>query len=109
MPKKIRVKRSSKTKATTRTGKTFENRVAEIYRLLGADIVQNVEICQKKVDILATFTLPGSRTSHRVIVECKDEQRAIAQNQRVMQFKGLLDLARSVGEADSASIITRVP
>lgn len=90
-------------------GKTFEQEVADLYRLLGANVVQNIEVCQKKVDILATFSLPGSSTGHRVIVECKDEKRPVKQNQRVMQFAGLLDLARKAGEAESAEIITRIP
>jgi len=89
-------------------GKEFEDRVAGLYRLLGAYIVQNIEVCQKKVDILATFQLPGTTTPHRIIVECKAERTATAQNQRVMQFAGLLDLARKAGEADSAEIVTQV-
>ena len=90
-------------------GAKFEDDVAELYRLLGAHVKQNIMICNKKVDIFATFRLPGSPTEHRVIAECKDEKKATAQNQRVMQFKGLLDTARKSGEADSAEIITRVP
>jgi hypothetical protein len=44
-----------------------------------------------------------------VIVECNDEKRSVAANQRIMAFKGLLDLARNTGVADSAEIVTRVP
>ncbi|MBN1762425.1 MAG: NACHT domain-containing protein [Methanomicrobia archaeon] len=101
--------KTSRGKAAVQKGAKFEDTVAGLYRLLGAEVVQNIEICQKKVDILATFRLPGSPTGHRVIVECKDEKKAVAQNQRVMQFKGLLDTARQTGDADSAEIITRVP
>ena len=101
--------RTSKGKASVEKGAKFEDTVADVYRLLGADVIPNIEICQKKVDILATFRLPGSPTGHRVIVECKDEKKAPAQNQRVMQFTGLLDTARKAGEADSAAIITRFP
>jgi len=96
-------------KAAVKKGAKFEDDVADVYRLLAADVIRNIQICQKKVDILATFRLPGSTTPHRVIVECKDEKRARAQNSRVMEFKGLLDLARKSGEAESAAIITRVP
>lgn len=96
-------------KAAVEKGKKFEDTVADVYRLLGAEVTQNIEICHKKVDILAIFQLPGSTIGHRVIVECKDEQKAISQNQRVMQFQGLLDTTRKTGEADSAEIITRVP
>src|SRR3990172_9416415 len=101
--------RTSKGKASIKKGAKFEDAIADLYRLLGAEVIQNIAICQKKVDILATFRLPGSSTGHRVIVECKDEKKAVAQNQRVMQFKGLLETARKSGEADSAEIITRVP
>ena len=90
-------------------GRSFEDQVADLYRLLGARVTQNIEIHQKKVDILATFRIPGSSREHSVIVECKDEQRSVAANQRIMAFKGLLDLARSTGVADSAEIVTRVP
>lgn len=101
--------RASKGREAFQKGTKFEDTVADLYRLLGAEVIQNVEICQKKVDIFTTFRLPGSPTDHRVIVECKDEKGASAQNQRVMQFKGLLGTARKAGEADSAEIITRVP
>src|SRR5205085_2702787 len=45
---------------------------------------------------------------HRVLVECKDEKRAVDANQRVMQFQGLLSVARNSGEADAAEIVTRI-
>lgn len=61
------------------------------------------------MDILATFQLPGSNKLHRVIVECKDEEKNRAQNQVIMQFKGLLTTARKADIADSVEIITRVP
>lgn len=89
-------------------GRKFEDQVAELYRLLGAKVEQNIEIHQKKVDILATFRIPGSSREYRVIVECKDEGRSVAANQRVMAFKGLLDFARATNVADSAEIVTRV-
>ncbi len=89
-------------------GRSFEDQVADLYRLLGARVTQNIEIHQKKVDILATFRIPGSSREHTVIVECKDEQRSVAANQRIMAFKGLLDVARKDGIADSAEIVTRV-
>jgi len=87
-------------------GADFEEQVAGVYSLLGAEVVRGVEICQKKVDILATFPLPASQVAHRVIVECKHEKRARDQNQRVMQMKGLVDTARKAGAADSGEIVT---
>jgi len=100
---------TSRGKAAVKKGKKFEDTVADVYRLLGAKVTQNIEICQKKVDILARFQLPGSPTIHRVIVECKDEEKPTRQNQRVMEFQGLLNTARKSDDADSAEIITRVP
>jgi NACHT domain-containing protein/restriction endonuclease/pentapeptide repeat protein len=95
-------------KVAVEKGRKFEDEVADLYRLLGAEVIQNIEVCQKKVDILATFSLQGSPTKHKVIVECKDEKKAVDANQRVMQFQGLLDIARQTREADSAEIVTRV-
>lgn len=88
-------------------GVKFEMMVAELFRLLGARVLQNIEICQKKVDMLVVFGVPGSTAMHRVLVECKDEKHTRAQNQRVMEFAGLLGTARKANEADSATIITR--
>lgn len=99
---------SKRGKAAVQKGIAFETKVASLYTLLGAKVTQNILVCGKKVDLLAVFRLPGSTIEHRVIVECKNESKAVAQNQRVMAFKGLLDLARKQGEADSAEIITQV-
>jgi hypothetical protein len=90
-------------------GRKFEKMIAGLYKMLGAEVVQNIEVCQKKIDLLATFQIHGSRIKHRVLVECKDEKRVRNANQRVMQFRGLLDVARRAGEADSAEIVSRLP
>src|SRR5215211_3193144 len=81
--KKTAAAESSKGKASVEKGRKFEDEVADLYRLLGAQVVQNIEIHQKKVDILATFRIPGSTHEHSVIIECKDEQRSVAANQRI--------------------------
>lgn len=107
--KKLNSRLSLKAKESVEKGKYFEDTVASLYRLLGATIIQNIEICQKKVDLFVKFPIPGSSTGHRVIVECKNEKKAVAQNQRLLQLQGLLSLARKANEADSAAIITRVP
>lgn len=100
------LEKSADGRASVAKGRKFEDDVAELYRLQGAEVVQNIEICNKKVDILVTFSYP---VRHRVIVECKDEGRAVDANQRVMQFHGLLTDARQTGRAESAEIVTRVP
>jgi hypothetical protein len=104
--KKASANKRASGKASVVKGRKFEDEVAELYRLQGADVKQGIEICQKKVDLLATFSYP---VLHRVIVECKDEKKAVDANQRVMQFHGLLTSARRSGEAETAEIITRVP
>jgi len=109
---KKKTKSSKKVKIGTesmRKGKKFEDDIADIYRLLGGKVFQNIEICNKKVDIFVKFKIPGSSSEHKIIVECKNEERPVNQNVRIMQFKGILEVARKSGEADSAEIITRVP
>jgi energy-coupling factor transporter ATP-binding protein EcfA2 len=90
-------------------GKEFQHKVAELYRLLGAQVDEDIEVCGKKVDLLVNFLVPGSRLRHRIIVECKAEKTNRAQNQRVMEFSGLLETARRAGDADSAEIISLEP
>jgi len=107
--KKTVLSKSQKGKEAVKKGKKFEDKVADLYRLLGAEVIQNIMVCQKKVDVFATFRIPGSSIGHRIIVECKDEIKAKKQNQRLMQLNGLLNTARKAHEADSAAIITRVP
>lgn len=105
-PEKQTPTKQSNGRASVAKGRKFEDDVADLYRLQGAEVVQNIEVCNKKVDILVTFSYP---VTHRVIVECKDESKVVGANQRVMQFHGLLTSARKAGEAESAEIITRVP
>lgn len=99
----------SKGKASVKKGQKFENDVADLYRLLGADVTQNIEICHKKIDILAKFKVPGSSIEHGVIVECKDEKKPRNQTKLVREFKAILEDARRSGDANSVEIITRVP
>jgi hypothetical protein len=96
-------------KESVEKGRRFEDTGADLYRLLGAHVDQNIALHQKKIDIFATFRVPGSSREHRVIVECKDEKRSVDANQRVQAFHGLLTTARKAGTADSAEIVTRVP
>ncbi len=90
-------------------GAAFEERVAALFRLIGATVEHGIEICGKKVDLLVTIPLPASRAAYRLIVECKAEKTRRAQNQRVMEFKGLLEVARAQGTVDGAEIVTLAP
>ena len=64
--KKSGVSKTSSGSAAVEKGRSFEDQVADLYRLLGARVTQNIEIHQKKVDILATFRIPGSVREHTV-------------------------------------------
>ncbi len=93
--------------STTTKGNKFEKEVAQIFILLGYEVKRNIEICHKKIDLLASYKMPGSNKEHRIIIECKDEKTKTPNNQLVMQFKSLLENARKLQLADSAEIITR--
>ena len=56
-----------------------------------------------------SFTIPGSSNKHRILVQWKDATKGFPQNQTLMQFKGLLDVARHMGLAESGEIVTREP
>ena len=104
-----KVPKKNKHKNNQEKGKSFEDKVAYLYRILGATVRQNIQICNKKVDILATYKIPGSTTEHKILVECKDELRPKNQNQRIMEFKGLLEVSRSQHRIDSVEIVTSKP
>lgn len=95
--------------STTSKGTEFENQVADLFRLMGYKVDQKIEICHKKVDILATLQISGSDTLHRVIVECKHGAKNINQTARVREFQALLQEAREQNKAESAEIITLKP
>ena len=97
------------TMSTVSKGTEFENKVAELFQLMGYRVDQNIEICHKKVDILATLQILGSDTLHRVIVECKHEAKNINQMARVYEFQALLQEAREQNKAESTEIITLKP
>lgn len=109
-------KRKSKNKINSNKGRNmvvkgrkFEDEVASLYHLMGYTVERNISICNKKVDIRASFRLPITQQEHRIIVECKNEAKNTSMNERTLAFDGLLRQARKVREADSAEIITRKP
>jgi hypothetical protein len=81
---KTRAPKTSNGRAAVEKGRSFEDQVADLYRLLGARVTQNIEIHQKKVDLLATFRQSADHA-----------------------FKSLLDIVRSTGVADSADLSRR--
>ncbi|MCB1055573.1 MAG: NACHT domain-containing protein [Acidobacteria bacterium] len=90
-------------------GRKFQSRVAELFRMIASRVTENVEICGKKVDLYVEFQIESSNRPHRVIVECKAEKRNGSQNARIMEFAGLLDVARKADLADAAEIVTIAP
>ncbi len=56
--------------STVAVGTEFENRVAELYRLMGYEVKQNVIISGSQFDILLTYIQPGGITT-KTAVECK--------------------------------------
>lgn len=99
--------RTLKGKESVEKGAKFEDKIASMYKLLGAEVVQNVMINNKKVDILATFRIPTKHKGHRIIVECKNVKKNMSQT--VMEFEGILKNARTLDVADAAEIITSTP
>jgi len=90
---------------SVKKGKAFEEKVAAIYRLLGAKITPNIEINSKKVDLFITLPVAGASSQHRIIVECKDSKPK-NQQEIVSAFHSLLIRARNNDQADSVEIIT---
>jgi WD40 repeat protein len=92
--------------ASYQKGKRFQDEVADLYKLLGFRVQQNIEICGKKVDIFATIKVLNF--SHRIIVECKT---GMTKNESavIREFKTLGDEARKSNEVDSIEIITSKP
>jgi len=92
-------------------GKRFEDEVAQIFKLLGAQVTKGILINNKKVDILAEYKLPagGNIGKHRIIVECKNQNKPRSQNATILEFAGLLNAARKTNKAEGVEIITKVP
>ena len=69
-------------------GYSFQHEVAELYKLLGGEVTENIVVGKKKVDILVRFQIPGSSGFSQSIVECKDEKNPPNQRGRVMELRG---------------------
>ena len=100
---------TEKGREAVQRGKKFEEEVAALFTLMGYSVERNIEICQKKIDLLVTAPVFGDDEGQKIIVECKNEKVNKAQNQRVLEFKGLLDLAHARHLADRAIIVTLKP
>lgn len=64
--------------STTAKGRSFEQKVAELLRLLGYEVQGETRVEGKKVDLIATG---GRLRKEHYVVECKDQKAAISNSQ----------------------------
>jgi WD40 repeat protein len=91
--------------STYSKGKEFEDQVAELYRLMGYEIKQNVGILGHQIDIILTYTLPGGIKT-KTAVECKYIEKGNLRKNIVMDnVNALSDLKRN-DEVQNLIIVT---
>jgi len=83
----------------------FEQRVAAIYRALGARVEHNVSLAGNQIDVLVSEETP-SGTSLRTAVECKSFSRPVGVD-TVNAFAGLVILLRQRGIVDKAVLVSK--
>lgn len=86
------------------TGDAFEERVAELYRLLGYHIERDITVAGQQVDLVAAAAIPGAPPL-RMIVECKGGKRTRVGNDVVNDVQATLHRGRAHGFT-SATIVT---
>jgi len=86
-------------------GMGFEEKVANILRILGYSVQRNVSINNCQIDLYAEHA--KGVIPHRLMVECKDYggSRLIG-NQEIMKFAGALAIARGQGLVHQGLFIT---
>lgn len=91
--------------STVSKGKEFENQIAELYRLMGYEVKQNVGILGHQIDIILTYTMPGGIKTITA-VECKYiEEGNLKKNDVMDNINSLSDLKRN-GEVQNLIIVT---
>ena len=91
--------------STFSKGKEFEDQVAELYRLMGYEIKQNVGILGHQIDIILTYTMPGGIKT-KTAVECKYVEKGNLKKNDVMHnVNALSDLKRN-DEVQNLIIVT---
>jgi len=81
--------------STVSKGKKFENQVAEIYRLMGYGVKQNVGILGHQIDIILSYTMPGGIKANTA-VECKYvEAGNLKKNDAMDNINAMADLKRN--------------
>ena len=91
--------------STFSKGKEFEDQVAELYRLMGYELKQNVGILGHQIDIILTYTMPGGIKT-KTAVECKYVEKGNLRKNDVMpNVNALSDLKRH-DEVQNLIIVT---
>jgi len=91
--------------STVEKGKEFENRVAELYQLMGYEVKQNVGILGHQIDIVLTYTMPGG-IRIRTAVECKYVEKGnLKKNDVQNNLNALVDIRRN-DEVQQLIIVT---
>jgi WD40 repeat protein len=91
--------------STVSKGKEFEDQVAELYRLMGYEVAQNVGILGHQIDIILTYTMPGGIKT-KTAVECKYVEKGnLEKNNVIENINSLINLKIS-GEVQNLIIIT---
>ncbi|ODS38177.1 MAG: hypothetical protein A7316_00320 [Candidatus Altiarchaeales archaeon WOR_SM1_86-2] len=86
-------------------GKEFENKVAELYRLMGHEVKQNVGILGHQIDIILEYTMPGGIKA-KTAVECKYVEKGnLKKNDAMDNINAQIDLKRN-DEVQNLTIVT---
>ncbi|MBU7025304.1 MAG: restriction endonuclease [Theionarchaea archaeon] len=91
--------------STVEKGKEFEDQVAELYRLMGYEVKQNVGILGHQIDIFLTYAMPGGLETE-IAVECKYvEEGNLRKNDVMTSILALKDL-KTNNKAQQLVIVT---
>ena len=83
---------------------TFERTVAELYRLLGAEKVQeNVNLAGTQIDVYVEERTKSGQTI-RTAVECKYYQRRVPKDV-VLSFVSVANFLKQTGKIDKAAVV----
>ncbi|HEU5105752.1 MAG TPA: NACHT domain-containing protein [Solirubrobacterales bacterium] len=93
------------THKSDRTGKDFEDRVAETYEALDYEVLRNVQVAGRQTDLLVRKDIPGA-SKVVLAVECKDHSRAIG-SPLVDAFSSRILAQSAAGEITGGVLVSR--
>lgn len=88
-----------------RTGKDFEDRVAETYEALDYEVVRNLQVAGRQTDLLVKKDIPGA-SKVVLAVECKDHARSVGAP-AVDAFSSRILAQVSAGEITGGVLVSR--